>query len=165
MPFKPYGKRAGGCFCLWPMIRYYQDKKKPVFFGPIFRPKKRVFLRLIFPRFFAKQSEGFLVFFSADFLRLAAAVFSVCRYKGVTAEHLLQQIGKKRVQGISERFRHTEMHLAALLNRRSRCLALLAKAALFSNRFSKAVRFGSKAFYFLRSVLVFGETLQGLFAA
>ena len=55
--------------------------------------------------FFAKQSEGFLVFFSAAFLRLAAAVFSVCRYKGVTAEHPPRRIGKKRVQGISERLR------------------------------------------------------------
>ena len=60
-------------------------------------------MRSICPRFFAKQSAGFLVFFSADFLRLAAAVFSVCRYKGETAEHPLLRIGKKRVQGIFER--------------------------------------------------------------
>ena len=103
MPFKPYEERAGGYFCLWPMIRYYQDKKKPVFFGPFFGLKSGFFLRLIFPRFFAKQSEVFLVFFSVDFLRLAVAVFFVCRYKGFTAEHPPRRIGKKRVQGISER--------------------------------------------------------------
>ena len=57
--------------------------------------------------FFAKQSEDFLVFFSADFLRLAAALFSVCWYKRGTAEHPPRRIGKKRVQGIFERFRHT----------------------------------------------------------
>ena len=79
------------------MILYYQDKKKPVF-GP-FLAKKAGFCRP-FSSFFAKQSEGFLVFFSADFLRLAAAMFSVCRYKGFTAEHLLRQMGKKRSEGI-----------------------------------------------------------------
>ena len=103
MPFKPYRKRAGGCFCLWPMIRYYQDKKKPVFFGPFFGLKSGFFCVQFDLVFFAKQSEGFLVFFSADFSRLAAAVFSVCHYKGVTAEHLLRQIGKKRSEGIFER--------------------------------------------------------------
>ena len=103
MPFKPYRKRAGGCFCLWPMILYYQDKKKPVFFGPFFGLKSGFFCVQFDLVFFAKQSEVFLVFFSADFLRLAAAVFSVCRYKGFTAEHPPRRIGKKRVQGISER--------------------------------------------------------------
>jgi hypothetical protein len=85
------------------MILYYQDKKKPVFFGSFFGLKSGFFLRLICPRFFAKQSEGFLVFFSADFLRLAAALFSVCWYKRGTAEHPPRRIGKKRVQGIFER--------------------------------------------------------------
>ena len=78
MPLKPYGKRAGGYFYLWPMIRYYQDKKKPVFFGPFFGLKSGFFCVQFDLVFFAKQSEGFLVFFSADFLRLAAALFSVC---------------------------------------------------------------------------------------
>ena len=42
---------------LWPMIRYYQDKKKPVFFGPFFGLKSGFFCVQFDLVFFAKQSE------------------------------------------------------------------------------------------------------------
>lgn len=62
MPLKPYGKRAGGCFCLWPMILYYQDKKKPVFFGPFFGLKSGFFCVQFDLAFLLNRAKVFLSF-------------------------------------------------------------------------------------------------------
>ena len=57
---------------------YYQVKERPVFLACFWAEKSGLFCVQFDLVFFAKQSEGFFVFFSADFLRLAAALFSVC---------------------------------------------------------------------------------------
>ena len=60
------------------MIRYYQDKKKPVFFGPFFGLKSGFFCVQFDLVFLLNRAKIFLSFSRPIFLRLAAALFSVC---------------------------------------------------------------------------------------
>ena len=66
------------------MIRYYQDKKKPVFFGPFFGLKSGFFCVQFDLVFFAKQSEG-------DFYRLGEKIKIAqnCLSRKFAAGHLL----------------------------------------------------------------------------